>query len=142
MPIWRTMRSSRDRWCSFIWRRRIWDNDWASSWVAREDKHRRRTRQRVQRRRWRGSRIPVTRAQRFSDIPSFVCLHIRPRRLRIVGEDHQPFFWDGLGVKLLLVIQRIKRVEVERHAPRDIEVLRGGNQVGDVARLLALALDD
>src|ERR1035438_4544386 len=64
-------------------------------------------------------------------LPYLILLHISPRRLRIMGEDGQPFLRDRFCVVLLLALKGLQRVEVEGHAPSDVDVRRRGNEGGN-----------
>src|SRR6266446_9458423 len=72
-------------------------------------------------------------------LPQPIPLHVRPRRLRIVGKHHQPPPRHRLRVALLLALDSLKRKEIEGYSPNQINVRGGWNQVGDVTRRLAAA---
>src|SRR5579862_3812278 len=75
-----------------------------------------------------------------SSLPIF--LHISPRNLGIVGEDGEPLLRNCMRIILLAAFDGIKREQIERHHPSQVEMGRGGNQVRDVAGGLVGATND
>ena len=48
-------------------------------------------------------------------------------------EDRQPFLRNRFGWGLLLAADGLQRVEIERHAPGDVDVRGRGDEVSNVA---------
>src|ERR1035438_2172773 len=57
--------------------------------------------------------------------PRLILADISPRRRRIVREDREPLLGDRLRVIFLLALDRLQRIQVEAHAPGEIDVRRG-----------------
>src|SRR5579872_5563419 len=55
----------------------------------------------------------------------------------VVGEEDEPAFGDSAGVEALALLDVHQRIEIVAHAPGDVEVGAGGDEVGDVAGMLA-----
>lgn len=47
----------------------------------------------------------------------------------VVGEEDEPLFGDGAGVKAFALIDDCEWIEVVAHAPGDVEVGAGGDEV-------------
>ena len=58
-----------------------------------------------------------------------------------MGKHGQPLLRQGLGVVTPAAFDGLERIQVVGHHPVQIEMQAGRNQVGDVARRLAAALD-
>src|ERR1700728_1790957 len=59
--------------------------------------------------------------------PRLVLADISPRRCRVVRENRKPLLGDRLRVIFLLAVDRLQGIQVEAHAPGEIDVRRGGD---------------
>src|SRR5271157_2495599 len=60
-------------------------------------------------------------------------LHVRPWRVVVVREDHQPLLGNRLGVEAVPIVNASQWVQIVSHHPGGIEMMRGRNQVAGVA---------
>ncbi len=59
----------------------------------------------------------------------------------VVGEEDEPAFGDGAGVEAFTLGDAGDGIEIVAHDPGDVEMGAGGDEVGDVAGMLARGLN-
>jgi len=59
----------------------------------------------------------------------------------VVGEEDQPVLGDGAGEEALALGDAGEGVEVVAHDPGGVKVMVGGDEVADVAGVVALGFD-